>query len=46
VEPIDWRELLLRLSGFDVRACPACMQLAVVRIALPVARSRAPPGAV
>ena len=44
-EPLDWRELLLRVSGFDVRVCPACSQIAVERTALPVARSRAPPGA-
>jgi hypothetical protein len=42
-EPLDWRELLLRVSGFDVRVCPACSQIAVERTALPVERSRAPP---
>jgi len=44
-EPLDWRELLLRVSGFDVRVCPACSQIAVERTALPIARGRAPPGA-
>jgi hypothetical protein len=42
-EPLDWRELLLRVSGFDVRVCPVCSQIGVERTALPVARSRAPP---
>jgi hypothetical protein len=44
-EPLDWRELLLRVSGFDVRVCPVCSQIAVERTALPVARCRAPPRA-
>jgi hypothetical protein len=39
----DWRALLLRLTGIDVRVCPRCAELAVVRTALPVAR--APPEA-
>ena len=39
----DWRELLLRLTGTDVRVCPRCAERAVVRTALPVAR--APPEA-
>ena len=39
----DWRALLLRLTGEDVRVCPRCDQLAVVRTALPAAR--APPEA-
>jgi hypothetical protein len=43
IEATDWRELLLRLSGLDVRVCPACMKSALVRTALPAARSRAPP---
>jgi hypothetical protein len=34
-EPLDWRELLLRVSGFDARVCPACSQIAVERSALP-----------
>jgi Putative transposase/Transposase zinc-binding domain len=37
----DWRDLLLRLTGTDVRVCPRCAQRAVVRTALPLAR--APP---
>ena len=41
----DWRELLLRLSGLDVRRCPACRQPALVRTALPDLRCRAPPEA-
>jgi hypothetical protein len=41
----DWRELLLHLSGLDMRRCPACHQPALVRTALPDARSRAPPEA-
>jgi len=44
-EVADWRELLLRLSGVDMRRCPACHQLALVRTALPDARCRAPPEA-
>jgi len=44
-EVADWQELLLRLSGVDMRRCPACHQPALVRTALPDARSRAPPGA-
>jgi hypothetical protein len=39
----DWRDLLLRLTGTDVRACPCCGERAVVRTALPIAR--APPEA-
>lgn len=39
----DWRALLLRLTGEDVRVCPRCAQHAVVRTALPAAR--APPEA-
>ncbi|MGO8992548.1 MAG: hypothetical protein ACLQVI_04425 [Polyangiaceae bacterium] len=46
VAPVDWRELFFRLSGIDVRVCPACTKTAVVRTALPAARSRAPPVAV
>jgi len=42
-ELADWQELLLRLSGVDMRRCPACHQPALVRTALPDARSRAPP---
>jgi hypothetical protein len=43
---LDWRGLLLRVSGHDVRVCPACNEPAVVRVALSiVARSRAPPEA-
>jgi hypothetical protein len=44
-EVLDWRELLKRLSGVDVRACPQCNQLTLVRTALPIARNRAPPEA-
>ena len=44
-EVIDWRELLLRLSGIDARLCPACNELALVRTELPLALSRAPPEA-
>jgi hypothetical protein len=44
-EVLDWRELLKRLSGVDVRTCPQCNQLALVRTALPAARNRAPPEA-
>jgi hypothetical protein len=39
----DWRDLLLRLSGLDVRVCPACHQRALVRTPLPGPRCRAPP---
>lgn len=42
-ETLDWRDLLLRLSGLDVRVCPACHKRALVRTALPDPRSRAPP---
>jgi hypothetical protein len=41
----DWRELLLRLAGVDARVCPACRQRALVRVALPPPRCRAPPEA-
>ena len=44
-EVADWRELLLRLSGLDARVCPACQQRALVRVALPPPRCRAPPEA-
>ena len=44
-EIADWRELLLRLSGLDARVCPACQQPALVRVALPPPRCRAPPEA-
>ena len=44
-EVADWLELLLRLAGVDMRRCPACHQPALVRTALPDARSRAPPEA-
>ena len=40
----DWRSLMLRLSGVDVRVCPSCNQPTLERCALPVPRSRAPPG--
>ncbi|HVH43700.1 MAG TPA: hypothetical protein VM925_15200 [Labilithrix sp.] len=39
----DWRDLLRRLSGIDVRVCPACHQRALVRTALTGPRCRAPP---
>jgi hypothetical protein len=45
VEARDWCELLLQLTGVDVRLCPACHQLAVIHVDLPAARSRAPPEA-
>jgi hypothetical protein len=42
----DWRELLLLVSGIDVRLCPICHRPAMARMALPDAdRSRAPPEA-
>ena len=44
-EVADWWELFLRLSGVDMRRCPACHQTALVRNALPDARCRAPPEA-
>jgi hypothetical protein len=34
-------ELLLQLTGVDLRLCPACHQPALTRTALPLARSRA-----
>jgi hypothetical protein len=40
---LDWRDLLLRLTGTDLRVCPRCTVRAVVRTALPLAR--APPEA-
>jgi len=40
-EPKDWRSSLLELTGTDMRRCPACGKLAVVRRPLP--DSRAPP---
>jgi putative transposase/transposase-like zinc-binding protein len=42
---LDGAELLLQLTGIDIRLCPACHQPALVRTALPGARSRAPPRA-
>jgi hypothetical protein len=42
-ETRDWRDLLFFLTGLDVRVCPVCHQLAVVRTALPEPRGRAPP---
>ncbi len=44
-EVLDWRDLLLRLAGIDCRLCPVCQKPAVIRIALPDARCRAPPEA-
>jgi hypothetical protein len=44
-DAVDWREFLLQLSGVDIRRCPACHQLALVRWPLPTARCRAPPEA-
>jgi hypothetical protein len=41
--PSEWRPLMLRLSGIDVRVCPACSQPTVERCALPAPRSRSPP---
>ena len=41
---VPWREPLLRLTGIDLRRCPACGQLTVVRRALP-SQARAPPEA-
>ena len=43
---VDWRDLLLQLSGVDMRRCPACQRLTLVRRPLPTARSRAPPEAI
>jgi hypothetical protein len=42
---LSWQELLLQLTGIDVRRCPACGQFAVVRRPLdaPPALARAPP---
>jgi hypothetical protein len=42
---VDWRDLLFHLSGIDMRRCPACHQLALVRKPLLTARCRAPPEA-
>lgn len=41
----DYADLLLRLTGIDLRVCPACRSLALVRAPLPMERSRAPPRA-
>jgi hypothetical protein len=41
----DGAALLLRLAGIDLRVCPACRSLALVRSPLPVVRCRAPPRA-
>jgi Putative transposase/Transposase zinc-binding domain len=38
---LPWTELLFRLTGFDVKRCPACGQCTLVRLPLPEAR--APP---
>jgi hypothetical protein len=40
---LGWRELLVQLTGLDLRRCPACGQDAVVRRPLP--QPRAPPEA-
>jgi hypothetical protein len=47
VKPVaqDWRDIFLRVTGIDVRACLHCGAFAVVRHALPSLRSRAPPEA-
>jgi hypothetical protein len=44
---LPWQELLRHLTGIDVRRCPACGALAVVRRPLddPHALARAPPEA-
>ena len=39
----DWRPLMLRLSGVDVRVCPACRLHTLERCALAAPRGRAPP---
>ena len=43
--PADGAELLLRLTGIDLRLCPACHLPTLVRVALPDPRARAPPRA-
>jgi hypothetical protein len=40
---LGWHELLVRLTGIDLRRCPACGETAVVRRPLP--QPRAPPEA-
>ncbi len=37
----DFRELLVTVTGVDLRACPACSKVTMQRLALP--RTRAPP---
>ncbi len=39
--PEDWQPLMLRLSGVDVRVCPAWHLPTLERCALPAPRSRA-----
>ncbi len=41
----DGVEMLRRLAGIDLRLCPACHLPALVRVALPEPRGRAPPRA-
>ena len=43
--PQDFRELLLALTGLDLRRCPRCGALAVVRRPLPLAPAVAPEAA-
>ena len=43
LSPRDFRELLLALTGLDLRGCPRCGSLAVLRCPLAVADLTAPP---
>jgi hypothetical protein len=42
-DALFFQDVLLELTGIDVRICPACHNRSLMRLALPTARSRAPP---
>jgi Putative transposase/Transposase zinc-binding domain len=42
VADLSWSDLLLHLTGFDVKVCPCCRQRALVRLPLPDCRGPPP----
>jgi Putative transposase/Transposase zinc-binding domain len=42
IADLPWAELLLRLTGFDAKACPACRQRTLIRVPLPDCRGPPP----
>jgi hypothetical protein len=44
-DKLDYQQLLAQLTGVDLRVCPVCHQLTMVRTALPAPSARAPPEA-